>query len=292
MARGCELGLFLPSKVGNLDCTLCFDCVRACPHDNIGLTSRLPGDELALSERRSGIGRLATRPDIAALAVLFTFGGLLNAFAMTGTAAHWQHRAMAAGLPTEATALVVLFALALIIAPLTSMGIAAVATRSISAGPTASAAGLRRSRGPALRLGTPAGPKGPALQVAVRYAYALVPLGAGIWLAHYGFHLLAGVLTIVPVTQSAVIDFFGRPLAGEPMWQLTGVRPGLLFPMQIGCVLLGMLGSVGVASSLTTRHGQSVWSALPWNLLIAALAIVAVWALAQPMDMRGMVMPG
>ena len=126
----------------------------------------------------------------------------------------------------------------------------------------------------------------------MRYAYALVPLGAGIWLAHYGFHLLAGVLTIVPVTQSAVIDFFGRPLAGEPMWQLTGVRPGLLFPMQVGCVLLGMLGSVGVASSLTTRHGQSVWSALPWNLLIAALAIVAVWALAQPMDMRGMVMPG
>jgi len=283
LARGCELGLFLPSKVGNLDCTLCFDCVRACPHDNIGLTSRLPGDELAASERRSGIGRLAMRPDIAALAVLFTFGGLLNAFAMTGTAAHWQHWAMTAGLPTEATALVVLFALALIIAPLTSMGIAAVATRSASAGP----------KGPALQVhGTPAGPKGPALQVAVRYAYALVPLGAGIWLAHYGFHLLAGVLTIVPVTQSAVIDFFGRPLAGEPMWQLSGVRPGLLFPMQIGGVLLGMLGSVGVASSLTTRHGQRVWSALPWNLLIVALAIVAVWALAQPMDMRGMVMPG
>ena len=44
--RGCELGLFLPAKVGNLDCTLCFDCVRACPHDNIALASRAPGAEL------------------------------------------------------------------------------------------------------------------------------------------------------------------------------------------------------------------------------------------------------
>ena len=280
VARGCELGLFLPLKVGNLDCTLCFDCVRACPHDNIGLTSRLPGEELALPERRSGIGRLASRPDLAALAVLFTFGGLLNAFAMSGTAAHLQHQAVAAGLPTEATALAALFVLTLVIAPLTMMGIATVATRSTSVGPTTSA------------LRATAVKNGPALRVAARYAYALVPLGAGIWLAHYGFHLLAGVLTIVPVTQSAVIDFFGRPLAGEPLWQLTGVRSGLLFPFQVGCVLLGMLGSFGVATLSTTRHGQNVAFALPWNLLIAALAIVAVWALAQPMDMRGMVMPG
>ncbi|MGH9372257.1 MAG: 4Fe-4S binding protein, partial [Vicinamibacterales bacterium] len=67
--RGCELGLFLPSKVGNLDCTFCLDCVQACPHDNIMLASRAPGAELAETRRRSGIGRLAQRPDIAALAV-------------------------------------------------------------------------------------------------------------------------------------------------------------------------------------------------------------------------------
>ncbi|MBI2363119.1 MAG: 4Fe-4S binding protein, partial [Elusimicrobia bacterium] len=27
--RGCELGLFLPRKVGNMDCTFCLDCVAA-----------------------------------------------------------------------------------------------------------------------------------------------------------------------------------------------------------------------------------------------------------------------
>ncbi|MDE3199399.1 MAG: cytochrome c oxidase assembly protein, partial [Acidobacteriota bacterium] len=30
--RGCELQLYLPQKAGNMDCTLCMDCVKACPH--------------------------------------------------------------------------------------------------------------------------------------------------------------------------------------------------------------------------------------------------------------------
>src|SRR5690606_21259363 len=80
--RGCELGLFLPKKVGNLDCTLCLDCVHACPEGNVGLLTRTPGDELADTRSRSGVGPLGLRPDLAVLAVVFTFGALLNAFGM------------------------------------------------------------------------------------------------------------------------------------------------------------------------------------------------------------------
>src|SRR3984957_18151677 len=36
--RGCELALFQPRKVGNMDCTFCLDCVHACPHDNVGVS--------------------------------------------------------------------------------------------------------------------------------------------------------------------------------------------------------------------------------------------------------------
>src|SRR5690606_7646758 len=81
--RGCELGLFLPAKLGNLDCTFCLDCVQACPHDNIALATRVPAAELVEPGRRSGIGRLADRSDLLALVILFVFGALLNAFAMT-----------------------------------------------------------------------------------------------------------------------------------------------------------------------------------------------------------------
>ena len=116
LARGCELRLFLPLKVGNMDCTLCLDCVHACPHDNIALAGRVPGAELADSGRRSGIGRFAQRRDIAALAVVFTFGSLLNAFGMTGAgrdAEAWFSSAL--GGVSEAPALAALFAAVLLV---------------------------------------------------------------------------------------------------------------------------------------------------------------------------------
>src|SRR5262249_49613423 len=67
--RGCELALFVPRKVGNLDCTFCMDCVGACPHDNIGVVARLPGSELYAEQSRSGVGEPHRRRDWAALSV-------------------------------------------------------------------------------------------------------------------------------------------------------------------------------------------------------------------------------
>src|SRR5262249_37626141 len=43
---GCELGLFLPRKAGNMDCTFCLDCVHACPHENVGILPVIPGKVL------------------------------------------------------------------------------------------------------------------------------------------------------------------------------------------------------------------------------------------------------
>ena len=87
----------------------------------------------------------------------------------------------------------------------------------------------------------------------VRYAYALVPLGAGIWLAHYSFHFLTGLGTIVPVTQSAALDAAGRALLGEPDWGWLGMRAGAVFPLQLGMVLLGALGSIAVAHRIAAQ---------------------------------------
>lgn len=231
--RGCELALFMPNKVGNLDCTLCGDCIRACPHDNIDLAARIPGAELLDTRRRSGIGRLARRPDMAALFAAFTVTGLLNAFAMTAPAAS-----------LGGMALTVLFAAGLLVP-------AAVFSRPQWSG----------------------------------YAYALAPLGFAIWLAHYGFHFLTGALTIVPVAQAAAIDAAGFAALGEPMWNLVGMQPGAVFPVQIGCLLLGAGGSLGLVHATASGAWARSW---PWATLVLAMTAAAAWTLAQPMAMRGM----
>ena len=125
--------------------------------------------------------------------------------------------------------------------------------------------------------------------VAIRYAYAFVPFGVGVWVAHYGFHFLTGIGTIVPVAQSAAIDAAGRALLGEPSWWWSGMRPGSVFPLQIGAVVLGALGSLLLVQRISERDypGTAGRAAMPWSVVVAGLLVLALWILAQPMEMRG-----
>jgi hypothetical protein len=265
LRRGCELNLFLPAKVGNLDCTFCLDCVHACPHDNVAITTRLPGAELVDGRRRSGIGRLTARPDIAALAVLFSFGALLNAFAMVSpvyVVEQWLGRALR--LSSEAPVLLLVFLIALVVVPAALLTGAAASSRAATPD--------RRS----LRAEM------------VTYAVALLPLGFGLWTAHYAFHFLTGVLTIVPVAQSAAADLVGSALFGEPLWRFAGMRPGAVFPIQIGFVLLGTIGSLAVAYGLSEREHprRPLGATVPWAVVILLMTAAALWVLSSPMDMR------
>jgi len=266
--RGCELGLFVPAKTGNLDCTLCLDCVQACPHDNVALVTRVPGAELLETRRRSGIGRLSDRFDIAALAVIFTFAALINAFAMTRPAfelERWLGSIL--HLTSEAAILALMFGSALIVLPAILVGSAAATARLLTATHT-----------PAIRT------------TAARFALALIPFGLGVWLAHYGFHLLTGILTIVPVAQSAVIDLIGWPAWGEPAWTWMGMPPGLVYPIQLGLTLLGASGSAALAYAISARDypRRTLAAAIPWLIVVALLAVLAVWIIGQPMEMRGL----
>ena len=266
--RGCELGLFVPVKTGNLDCTLCLDCVQACPHDNVALVTRVPGAELLDTRRRSSIGRLANRFDLAAFAVIFTFAALVNAFVMTRPAFELERRlASVSHLTSEAAILALMFASALIVLPAILLGSAAATVRLLTSGDALD-----------------------ARTTAARFALALIPFGVGVWLAHYGFHLLTGILTIVPVAQSAVIDLVGWPAWGEPAWTWTGLPPGLVYPIQLGVTLLGALGSAALAFAISAREypRRTVAAAIPWLIVVVLLAVLAVWIIGQPMEMRGL----
>ena len=267
--RGCELALFQPSKVGNMDCTFCLDCVHACPHDNIGILSRLPASELTADPLRSGIGYFSRRKDLAALAIVFTFGALLNAFGMVSpvyTVESWLGRVLRVN--HEAPVLGVIFTFFLILEPVLLLGLAAWLSR-------------RASGNRAL------------LPLAVRYTYGLVPLGFGMWLAHYCFHFLTGLYTLIPVTQNAIASL-GRPFLGEPRWSLTGIPANVVQVIEIGFLLLGLAGSLVVTYGLAEDDApeRPLQAFLPWAAVCLLLWCASMWLMFQPMEMRATMMSG
>jgi ferredoxin len=266
--RGCELGLVQPLKKGNMDCTFCLDCVYACPHENVALTTRVPGSELWTDPRRSGVGRFSKRKDLAALAILFTFGALLNAFGMVSPVyAVESWLAGLLGTTHEAPVLAAIFAAVLVVEPALLLGLAAWWTR----------------------LG--AGTREPLLPLVTRFAYALIPLGFGVWLAHYSFHLLTGLWTIIPVTQDALARL-GVSWLDAPRWDLTGLPRAFVQPLDQGFLALGLLGSILVAFRIAEREypTRALRAFLPWAFLALLLWGSALWLLAQPMEMRGTIL--
>jgi ferredoxin len=288
--RGCELALFQPSKVGNMDCTFCLDCVHACPHDNIGILSRMPGSELITDPIRSGIGYFSRRKDLSALAIVFVFGALLNAFGMVSpvyAVEAWLGRLLHVN--HEAPVLGVIFTGFLILEPVLLLGLAAWLTRAwvgrTSTGRTSTG---RRSTGK-----SPARSSRALLPLAVRYSYGLVPLGFGMWLAHYCFHFLTGLYTLVPVTQNAIASL-GRPFLGEPRWTLTGLPANVVQVIEIGFLLLGLAGSLVVTYGLAEEDSpkRTLGAFLPWAAVCLILWSASMWLMFQPMEMRAVMMSG
>jgi polyferredoxin len=85
---GCETDLFVPAIQSNQDCTLCFNCLRACPYDNVALAVRSP-----LREAET----LRPKSDWSWFVLVLAWAGLMNAFAMIPpywTVATWLSNAL------------------------------------------------------------------------------------------------------------------------------------------------------------------------------------------------------
>jgi cytochrome c oxidase assembly factor CtaG/polyferredoxin len=261
-ARGCELDLFQPKKAGNMDCTFCMDCVKACPHDNVTLVPVARASTLIADPYRSSIGRLSKRTDIVALALLIVFGAFVNAAQMVSPVMMMEHRWHARLGPHMMPVVVAIFTL---------LGLAAVPALSVSV------CGLLN------RIGNRSVPLGQAVR---RFALALIPVGIAMWAAHLLYHFSTGWGSVVSVIERAM----GR--AGSA--SVTVTVPGWLMPTQILLLDIGLLLTLYVVWRLATQYAghlkRALSLAIPWAALACALYAVAVWILFQPMQMRGMAM--
>jgi hypothetical protein len=181
-----------------------------------------------------------------------------------------QSIASATGLTVEWPILSFLFAAALVVEPALLLGTAACVTR-------------RWTQSNASLWG-----------VVNRFARSLVPFGFGVWLAHYGFHFFTGALTVIPVTQLAAKKLAGTAVLGAPQWQLGGLPEAYVFPLELGFLGLGLMGSLLVAWRIAWEFSPSAkkQAFAPWAAVLAILFASAYWILSQPMDMRGTFLGG
>lgn len=270
--QGCQLELFVPTIQSNMDCTFCLDCAKACPYDNVALAARVPGDELFRQTWRN-------RLDLAWLAIVAAFVGLGNAFGMTPPIYRLEVQ-LAEFLNTESEALVLglLYFLGAVAVPMLLVYGAAWLSRLITKGEMQSIS-LHR--------------------LVMRHAYSFVPLGFAIWFAHYLFHFLTGAMTIVPTFQTFFQRTLNWPILGEPDWQLAMLFVPTISTIQMwqsiityGGLLAALALSLRTARKAHHSAGQALLEALPWLILLIALAVASGATFLLPMEMRGSAIGG
>jgi polyferredoxin len=255
---GCETGLFVPTIRSTMDCTMCGNCIRSCPYDNVALRVRNPLRE-ATSD---GWGR-RTWTTVTVMGVLLLWWGLLNAVAMIPP--YFAAANVVADLfGTRNEALV----LAILVVVWTLLGVAA-------------------TLGAALLADLAGGAREGVVRALRRWGPVFVVLAVGTWSAHYLFHFLTGALQIIPVFQH-FFDSRGMPMA--PNWRLGQLVPSrFLFPIGAGIASLYGLAAIVAGGFIAFRDfgRRGVLAMWPIGLFALALTVLAVLVMAQPMEMRG-----
>ncbi len=271
--QGCQLELFVPTIQSNMNCTFCLDCAKACPYDNVALAARIPGNELFQQTWRN-------RLDLAWLAILSAFVALGNAFGMTPPV-YVLEKQLADLLNTESEALVLglIYLIGAVVGPLLLVYLVAWLSRTLSAGTNRHGLTLHR--------------------MVMRHAYSFVPLGFAIWMAHYLFHFLTGALTIIPAFQTFFQRTLHWPILGEPNWQLATRFIPAVSTIQIlqsvityGGLLAALALTLQAASRTQRNRRRLLLEALPWLILLIALAIASGSTFLLPMEMRGSAIGG
>ena len=270
--RGCELQLFQPQKISNMDCTFCLDCVHACPHENVSLMATLPGTQLVRIEGRKRSLRWFRRFDGAVLIFLLVFASFINAASMSESVQRWEQALQQTlGRASFHIILFVSFLIALVVVPVMLVAGSVWLGKLFSRRPMS----WRES--------------------VSTFAQAFVPLGFSMWLAHFSYHLINGRLTAVPVIQRAARGA-GLSFLGKPNWAFSASMTNFdwLTSMQLFVLGLGLLFTLYVTWRLAQRarlqFGRAIGLVAPWAVLAMVLYAAGVWIVFQPMQMRGMMM--
>ncbi len=256
-ATGCPTGLFPGALNENSYCTLCTECVRACPHDNLAINARPPAADL--------MTKIRFRWDEAVMCIVLLALTVFHGLTMTPS---WNRMTdllrvnLDLGLKPVFSMLMVL----MIAAPVVIFVVAAYVAQRSTRVKTVTTGKLFKA-----------------------FAYSVIPVALFYHLAHNSMHFFMEAQNIIPLLSDPLgrgWDLFGT--AGNqyaPMLSLTTI-----WWIQLVLIVVGHIYSVVVADRVAHHLFQdrrlAMRSLIPLIVTMVVYSGVSVWLISQPMEMR------
>lgn len=271
----CPTHEFMGAMNDNQYCTLCTECVKSCPHDNIALRVRTSGADLLHPHR--------AKRDEAYLALLVFIVSAFHGAAMVPRWMQGEDALRGAILDAE---------LALLGRDLLGFGGSHGGTLTFTLMMLACIAvpgllywllcwAMRRSSGR---------PEIETRKLFVRFAYTLLPIALFYHLAHNATHVFyewSKLRRLVSDPLGWGHDFFGTARAPlSALWS-----PESIWYLQVALVVIGHIYGILVAHRESVRvYGGDRTAALRVHVVMTvgmiAMSLLSLWLLAQPMFMR------
>jgi polyferredoxin len=257
VATGCPTNLFPGHLTENTYCTLCTECVRACPHDNIGINLRPAATDLFHKDR--------FQTDEAALAIVLLALTSFHGLTMTPlwTSANNLLRVETGFGPTMIFSLLMLL---MLVAPILLFWAGAKVAERLTLG-----AGVS------------------AFKIFKAFAYSLIPIALFYHLAHNCMHFFLEGGGLIPLLSDpfgwgwnlfgTATKTYGPLLSLQTIWWL-----------QMFCIVIGHVYGVLIADRVAKRlfheSGMTLRSLIPLLFTMILYSCFSVWLISQPMDMR------
>jgi len=256
-AVGCPTSLFPGTLQENTYCTMCTECVRSCPHDNMTVNARPLAVDLAGTKR--------FRVDEAVFAIVLLALTSFHGLTMTPIWIEFTN-STAAKMNLGTNAIFTILMVLMMVWPIALFWGAAGIARRMSGEPEVSTGKVFKA-----------------------FAYSVLPIALFYHLAHNGMHFFMEAQHILPVLSDPFgwgWDLFGT--AGKsypPMMTLRNI-----WWLQLILIVFGHVYSVVVSD----RIARAVWkdrkagikAMTPLLATMVLYSCFSIWLIAQPMEMR------
>ena len=254
---GCPTSLFPGNLQENTYCTLCTECIRACPHDNLNLNIRPFAADLMKDKK--------FRWDEAIMAMVLLALTSFHGVTMTPQWSRVNDYLRAWTGLGDLVVFTVLMAVILALPLLLFLGGAALSRA------------LANKTAPGRR------------QILKAFAYAIIPVALFYHLAHNGMHFFMEAQKIVPLLSDPFgygWNLFGT--AGREYAPLLSLQT--IWWIQIVFIIIGHVYGVLIADrvgySLFGESGNGMKGLIPFIITMVLYSGFSIWLISQPMEMR------